>query len=297
MTTPSTIRRDDYVVGSTYVTDYVRSGVAWGPILCGAIAAAAISLMLFVLGSGMGLASISPWAHTESLAAFTIKTAIWLIIMQWVASAIGGYLTGRLRTKFENIHTDEVLFRDTTHGFMAWALATLLTATVLTSTIATVIGGTAQVTATVTAGAAASGEHHHAGAKPHDMMGDPTRYYVDSLYRSTVPNRNAPTHDVSEETARILAKDVVDGTVSEYDRAYLTRLVATRTDLTEPEAEKRVDEVLAELDASKQEAKQTAETARKNAMHASFYLFISMVIGAFIAGTAAAIGGRHRDQY
>ena len=42
-------------------------------------------------------------------------------------------------------------------------------------------------------------------------------------------------------------------------------------------------------------AKQAADAARKASAKASFYLFFSMLIGAFIASTAGAIGGRQRD--
>src|SRR5580698_2686537 len=77
------------------------TGVAWPAILGGAFAAAALSLILLALGSGFGLASVSPWAGSgASATTFTIMTAIWLIITQWIASGVGGYLTGRLRTKW-----------------------------------------------------------------------------------------------------------------------------------------------------------------------------------------------------
>src|ERR1039457_7050591 len=89
--------------------EVATSGVAWPAIIGGAFAAAALSLILLVLGSGLGLASVSPWPGSgASVTTFTIMTAIWLIVIQWLASGVGGYVTGRLRTKWVGLHTHEV---------------------------------------------------------------------------------------------------------------------------------------------------------------------------------------------
>src|SRR5271170_1333459 len=100
------------------------SGIAWPAILGGAFAAAALALILVALGSGFGLASVSPWPNSAASATtFTIIAAIWLIIVQWVSAALGGYLTGRLRTKWVGVHTHEIFFRDTANGFWpGWLL-------------------------------------------------------------------------------------------------------------------------------------------------------------------------------
>ena len=133
------------------------SAVEWAAIVGGALAAIGISVILFTLGSGLGLSTVSPWSWSNpSPTAFGMVAGIWLIVTQWLASALGGYLTGRLRTKWVGIRTDEVFFRDTAHGFLAWALATVLMATFFTlaaSAIATVPEATAD-SATVSAEAA-----------------------------------------------------------------------------------------------------------------------------------------------
>lgn len=96
----------------------IKSAVTWGPIFAGAFAAIGLSLVLLALGSGLGLMTVSPWSNSgASATTFTVMTGIWLIIMQWLSSALGGYMTGRLRTKYVRLHTDEVYFRDTAHGF------------------------------------------------------------------------------------------------------------------------------------------------------------------------------------
>src|ERR1700680_2172863 len=130
-------------------------GVAWPALVGGAFAAASLSLIILALGSGFGLASVSPWANSgASATTFTIATGIWLIIVQWLSSGLGGYLTGRLRTKWIGVHTHEVFFRDTTHGFLAWALATVVGAALLASAVSSLLSGGVHAAATVAAGAA-----------------------------------------------------------------------------------------------------------------------------------------------
>jgi hypothetical protein len=80
------------------------SAIPWTAIIGGAFAAATLSLILLAFGSGFGLASVSPWPHAgASVTTFTAMTAIWLVIVQWISSALGGYLTGRLRTKWVGV--------------------------------------------------------------------------------------------------------------------------------------------------------------------------------------------------
>jgi hypothetical protein len=153
--------------GSTVMTGSSLSAVAWPAIIAGAFAAAAVSLVLLTLGAGIGLAFVSPWGHNHpSIMAFTVKTAIGLIVIQWVASGLGGYLAGRLRTKWTGVHTHEVFFRDTAHGFLTWAVATVITATLLASAASSVANGGAAASA-VASDAAIAGM-----ATPEMRLGD-----------------------------------------------------------------------------------------------------------------------------
>ncbi len=105
------------------------SAVSWAAILAGAVVALAVSLIMVTLGSGLGAAAVSPWPNVgPGPATFTVVTGVWLIITQWVSAAIGGYLTGRLRTRWVSLHTHEVFFRDTAHGLLAWSVATAVVA-------------------------------------------------------------------------------------------------------------------------------------------------------------------------
>lgn len=266
------------------------SAISWGAIIAGAFAAAAVSLTLLLLGSALGLSSLSPWSHpdAESVKSFTAKTAIWLIIMQWAAAALGGYLTGRLRTRWTGAHTDEVFFRDTVHGFLTWAVATVFTASVLASAATAIINGGVKAGAVVAAGAASN---QNLGAH---VMGDPNDYYADMLFRSSQTDSNA--QDAHMQALRIYTTDLKNGGVNDEDKAYLAQLVANHTGLSQADAEKRVDDTLTRLNAAKEKAKDNAEEARKGAMRISLYIFLSLLIGAFIASASAAMGGKRRDE-
>ena len=276
------------------------SAVAWPAIIGGAFAAAALSLILMALGSGFGLASVSPWPNSgASVTTFTVMTAIWLIVIQWLASGVGGYVTGRLRTKWVGLHTHEVFFRDTANGFLTWATASVIGAAFLASAASSVIGGTATMVAGVATGAAAGASQGAAqsATRPAGGIADPTAYFVDSLYRSDHPNANASTGDVQAESTRILLNGMHNGGVPAPDRTYLGQLVSARTGLSQADAEKRVDEVIAQEKAVEEKARQAADAARKAASSLSIFMALSMLVGAFIACAAAALGGQQRDEY
>jgi hypothetical protein len=217
--------------------------------------------------------------------------------MQWIASGVGGYLTGRLRSKWVSMHTDEVFFRDTAHGFLAWALATVFTAIFLASAISSVIGNGTRAVETAAAGASAGASHAETQNSGNTMSG-PTAYFVDSLFRSDHMNPNAPANDVRGEATRILIKGIIkDSSFPDADKTYLSQLVASRTGLSRTDAVKRVDDVIAQVNAAEEKLRQGADTARKTASTVSIFTALSMLIGAFIASVAAALGGRYRDKY
>jgi hypothetical protein len=256
------------------------SGTSWGAILGGAFVIAAIGLLLLALGAGLGLSTVSPWPNAGvSATTFGAIAVIWLVVVQWVSSGFGGYMAGRLRTRWTGLHTDEVYFRDTAHGVLAWAVAAVLSAAVLAGAASALTGSAA----TVGAGAAQ-------GAAQSNAATSPSPYIVDTLFRTDRPDTTATGQDPRSEATRILTTGLRPGSeVSSGDRAYLARLVAARTGISQDEAQKRVDDAVTN-------ARQAADTARKAARNFALVIAFSMLIGAFIAGVAAKIGGHHRDD-
>jgi hypothetical protein len=273
------------------------SAVSWPAIISGAFVAASTSLILLALGSGLGLALISPWSHSgASATTFRVMTGIWLIVVQWVASGMGGYLTGRLRTKWVGTHTHEVFFRDTAHGFLTWAVATVIGVVVLASAASSVVGGGFRAAATAAA-TIAPGTVQLASNSAQSSTSAVGAYDVDTLFRSVRPDGNVSTSDARAEATSILAKGLTTGDIPAADRTYLAELVAARTGTSQADAQTRVDAVIAQVKEADAKVRQAADTARKAASAFSIFTAISMLIGAHIACVASALGGRERDEH
>src|SRR6202171_2984425 len=166
---PSATRYQSGLVETSVHNEAHSSGVSWAAVIGGAFVAAALSLTLLALGTGLGFSSVSLWSNVgASATTMGMAAVVWLILMQIISSSMGGYLVGRLRTKWTNIHTDEVYFRDTAHGFLAWAVALVITAAFLPSAATSMVGDSLSLPA----GAQAAGPEL-----------DPNGYFVDMLLR------------------------------------------------------------------------------------------------------------------
>jgi len=230
-------------------------------------------------GAGLGFSVVSPWAHSGvSATSFEIGTGLYFIVMAMISSAVGGYLAGRLRNRWLGVPATEVLFRDTAHGFLAWAFASLLGAILLASPATSLLSS-------ATSGAAQSvGSSQSAG---------PVDGYVDMLLRPDNPTaESASTANAGatrQELARLLTTDFRNGAdPAAADRAYLVKVVAARSGLGQADADKRVNDVLTQI-------KSDLEKARKAAEHLAIWLTLSLFIGAFSAALAATEGGGLRD--
>jgi hypothetical protein len=281
---PSTVadhqsRFDTFVRNEAYA-----SGVSWAAVIAGAFVAAALSLILLALGTGLGLSSVSPWSNVGASASTIHRAAIiWLIVIQIIASAMGGYLAGRLRTKWATIHTDEVYFRDTAHGFLVWAVGLVITASFLASAANSMVGGGGPVPATSLS-----------TARGTETLSDgqnlePNEYFIDTLFRSDHPSPDRNYASVRAEATRIFAHALRQKNLPAADETYLAKLVAATTGVSQTDADRRVSEAFAQV-------QQATETARKAVAHLSLWIFIALLIGAFCASYAATIGGRERDH-
>jgi hypothetical protein len=345
----------------------IASGVSWGAIIAGGVGAAAMAMILTVLGAGLGLVAVSPWqGHGISAAGLGVGVIIWSLIVHAVAFGLGGYLAGRLRTKWANIHGDEVYFRDTAHGFVTWALGSLVSVAIMSS-VAGHLAKTGAEMGAMAGGAAMAGAGAAGGMAMHDGIGgpggmaggdhgmrgpgNPMDYYIDELFRPAGPAAgqngaaaapatgstttgttgtgtdangaamtggamtgtpamsmdNPPAGNPGDqgamrgEISRIVATSWKDGalTISQDDKAYIASVIAQRTGLSQQDAEKRIDTVVAQakaaIDDAKTKAKQAADDARKAGAALALWTFVALILGAFSASFMATVGGRARD--
>jgi len=258
-----------------------RSGASWPAILAGAAVIAAMTLVALSLGVGLGMTVASPWGGTGvSATTFKVGTGIYFIVIAMIASGLGGHVTGRLRHRFTGIHDNETYFRDTINGFVAWAVALIAGAAFLASAAGGIVGSAAPVAAAAASSAAAQNSGPAAG-------------YVDRLLRpdaSAPPATSQPESDPRPELVRLFAASIRDKQeLNPNDRSYVVQVVARRTGLPPAEAEKRVNDVIAQ-------AKSDLDAARKATLQLALWLTASLFMGAFAASIAAAEAGAFRDR-
>jgi hypothetical protein len=256
-----------------------RSYMEWGAIIAGTIVAAALSLILLTFGSAIGLSMASPYEDAgASKAVFAIVLALWVLWVIVFSNLAGGYIAGRMRRRTFDATEHESDIRDGAHGLVMWGLGVLLAALMALAGVTGLAWGGSKVV-----GAAAGASR------------DATATTVDQMFR---PAANAPAatdrnpgadREVRREVTRIVAKGTAGQPIADDDKAYVSRLVAQRTGLSQDEATRRVDDALAK-------AKQAANAARKAGIVSGFLIAAALLVGAAAAWWAAIIGGRHRDQ-
>jgi len=262
------------VTGRSTHNEAAASAVSWAAVAAGAFATAALSLSLLALGAGAGLSSLSPWsASGASPSTVGVGALLWLAVVELLSCALGGYVAGRLRTKWVNVHSDDVYFRDTAHGFLVWAVSLVITAAFLT-TAASAMVGSEPSTPNATRGESA--------------VVDSNRYFVESLFRGDKVAA-ASYEALRSEIGLIFAHSLVRRELTPDDKSYVAGAVSERTGLSRPAADQRVDQVFA----SEQQA---ADATRKAIAHSLYWLFVALLLGAFFASFAATIGGKQRDH-
>lgn len=318
------LSEDGRLVNEPNYTNHHQHAVCWRAIFAGATVAAALSILLSLLGTGFGLTIVSPWSNNGVTATtFGITAILWLSITQIVASGMGGFLAGRLRPRTINVHNDEVYFRDTAHGFLTWAISLLVTATLFASTLGSVINSTVQTGATLAGGATAAATAGVAGIASNDN----NAYFIDSLFRKAPTSAaNTPTGNAgntstpangnnrnsilfnpnsfnngnansgnNQEVSRIFAKALHDKSLAPNDVSYVGQLIAQRTGISQEDAEKRVNDTFKAIQDAEVAVKDAADKARKAAAYITLWAFIALLIGAFTASLAGTWGGRCRD--
>ena len=251
------------------------SFLQWTPVFAGALVASAVSLVLIAFGTaiGLGIVSSSPtWKDTSP--ALTMVSGLYLLLAALVSFGVGGYVAGRLRERWDpSVHSDVVEFRDGTHGIVAWALAVVVVGSVAAASAAGLASKTAPP---ATSSSTTAGEPLIA-------------YELDRLFRG---DRRAVEGDITyarAEAGRILLAATGRQGITADDRGYLARLVAARTGIALPDAERRVDDAITA-------ATTAVQKVRRSAVILGFATAASLLAGAAAAWYAACAGGRHRDN-
>jgi hypothetical protein len=280
-------------VTSTAGTSFVE----WGAVVAGAVLAAAISFVLLTFGTAIGLSATSPWPNSGASAKVIASLAIFFAMVQQIGAFMaGGYVAGRMRSRWGETTAHEVEFRDGLHGGLVWAVGVVIGVALFFAT-----AGAAARTGTEVAGKTAA----MTATDPMDMVLDtmlrPTTAAQASLpgpapAATTTPSTAARrpgaasgTDESRAEISRILASSITRGSMAEQNRAYLAQLVAQRTGLSQPEADKRVNDAI-------NQAQEAADKARRATLLTGFVTAASLIISFGAAWWAALRGGHHRDH-
>ena len=289
------------------------SAVTWSAIFAGTVATSALTLVLMVLGLGLGMSSISLWSG-EGVSANTlgITAIVWLAFAHLIAHGMGGYLAGRLRTKWVTTHTDEVFFRDTAHGFLSWALASLLFATIFSTVAGSIIVATAKTGANMLGGAATSAFAGIASTAVNSnsspMQNNLLDYLVNDLFRQESASNTSDSNSIQlnmlannpsniAQVINIFATNSTASALPTKDLQYVSLLVAQHINIPIAEANLRVAKAFAAMQEKITDAKTAAEKARVVTANTALWFFIFLMIGAFSASYAATLGGAWRDEY
>ena len=269
-----TLVREDVMEGGVAASDNRRT-IQWSSVFAGALAGSAMSFILlgFGVAVGLGVSSASP-TWRDASAALALLSGLYLIIQAIISFGFGGYIAGRTTRPAPALATieDDGERRDGLHGLTSWALAVLAGAALL-----------------ALLGAAALDRSPMRSSAGNNSAAEPLlSYELDKLFRAP---RRAPNIDLREaraEAGRILMTSSSHSGVSTDDRAYLVQQVAGLTGLQAPDAERRVDALIAD-------SKTAINRARRHSIIVAFAVAAATLIGAAVAWAAAVAGGRHRD--
>lgn len=283
--TPGSATAENTLDHNIFTRESIISGVSWAAVIAGALVAIALSLILLSLGIGLGLTAVSPGSgEGASVDTMGVSGIVWLIATQVIAVSVGGYLAGRLRTKWSGIHNDEVFFRDTAHGFLVWALCLVVTTTLMASAAMSLLAGV---------GKAGNSLLTAIDTPVLNSEEDISMPIVDRIFRTSDPERGA-SEAVRSESGRIVGDGMTD--MATTDKAYLAELVAANTGLSTAEAEQRIADVITQVRDKEMQARKAADEARKAAAKLTLWGFVGLLLSAFLACIAATIGGRQRDN-
>jgi len=251
-----------------------ESKIQWGAIVAGAIAASALAFVLhsFAIAIGLSTSSTAPTWRDASFALVALS-GLYLIFAAVFSYGFGAFVAGSILARNRVAEPKTFEFHDGIHGLLVWALATLLTAVVAIAAAQTLTRLTASSGGSAGLSSSVAGENIIA-------------FDLDRLFRA----ERAPDGDVNSaraEAGRILLTAASHSGLQADDRSYLIRLVSARTGLAQPDALRRVDEVVAR-------AKENITRARRSGVLLGFMVGAAALLGAAVSWFAASAGGDRR---
>lgn len=108
--------------------------IAWSAVIAGSLVALAVGLVLAILALGLGLGAIDVVSGEEESGTVTGAVGIWWTVSAMLSLFVGGWVTGRIAG---GPFTPGGVFL----GVLVWALVTLASFYLLSTTVSTLVGG------------------------------------------------------------------------------------------------------------------------------------------------------------
>jgi hypothetical protein len=288
-----------YGEAAALVTGQARARVSWSAIFAGVVLAVAVQLLLSILGAGVGLGFVNP-GHADSASAATLGlgAGIWWMVSMIISLIVGGYIAARMAGV--DTRLDGLL-----HGLVVWGLAMMLTIYLLTSAVGGVIGGAfSAVAGTVSAAGSVIGSTASAvgggvkdigpqAARIAGISPNALQQRAQDLLQSSTPQDPASMSpaDATKAIAQEMPNLVAGGQKGSAAKQRITDIIAAQAHISPQDAQKRVDNAVAQFNQDKEQAiataKNAADASAAAASHASFLTFLGLLIGAI----AGAVGG------
>ena len=320
---------------NTSVTAPALKRFSWGAILAGVAVAIVVHLVLSILGVAIGVSTIDPLQESNPVAGIGTGTAIYTLVISIIALFAGGFTAGSLAPIQDR--------RDRTlHGLTTWAVVTLVTFMLLTTVVGRIIGGTASMVTTglEQVGQAASSVMQPVTEEVREQMReadiDIDMAAIRREARALLAETDTPElqPEEVEQEAEQLSEDIARSaeqaaqnpqvanqqlqsifdrvqsemreTIGAADQEALVNVLASRTDMSEQQAQDTVENwqqtyeqayqaARQEFEALGEEAEQTArewgEQAADAIATAAWWTVLMLVLNALAATIGANMGG------
>lgn len=255
--------------------------ISWGAIFAGAFVTMAVFITLQILGAGIGASSLDlTGSQTTSARSLGIGAAIWWFIMGLIALFIGGWVTGRLGWRPAKI--DRIL-----HGLTVWSVFYVALFLLATSALGALVGGGISL---LSSGVSAAGQ---AASTPQGQQ----------AIQQALPSQGITSQTIQQEIAKIMGggasqqnqqgneslatavNDYMKSNKTPQDRQQLAQTITQATGMSQAQA----NQLIANLERSVEQAKQTGEQAAKVTGASLIGLAISMLIGAVVAALGSLL--------
>ena len=326
-------RTGPVVYPDTHITSApLLQRISWSAVFAGVALAMVVSLILNLLGTAIGSASIDPMQEGNPLDGLGKGTAIWVVVSGIVSLFVGGWIAGRLAQR-----------EGALHGLLVWATTSLVTLYLVSSAVSGIVSSGVNLAGSglSAAGSGIAQIAPHLGNTVQDQLRqqgidfnlNDIQGELETAMRQTgkpelnpenVKQEAQASGQDAKDTAQASAQNpqsadqqlggLLDRIKAKGDKAWdatdrqaMVNLIKARTGKSDQEANQMVDQAqqayqqayakYQQLKAeAEQKARQAADVAAKRVSQASWLLLVTLIISGLVAAGAGMLGRRTQPE-